>query len=162
MSRFQKFVFLLSTLCASIFISAIAHADVEIAELRDMRADAAEASKANSLMLVIATVGDCVYCEVVKEEFLKPLMASGELDGVAIVRELPLDGLDITDLEGRMVEPVDIGNRYGARFSPTVFFLSPDGKVLHEPIVGLQSRDFYGFYLEKAIAKAKRKLNADS
>jgi len=162
MYRIKHIVVTLLTLTGLFGGSATLRADQDIPELRDMRAAAARASETNSLILVIATVGDCVYCEVVKDDFLLPLMASGELDDVAIVRELQLDGLELIDLKGKAVDPVEIGNRYGARFSPTVIFLSPDGKVLHEPIVGLQSRDFYGFYLEKAISKARRRLNAQS
>jgi len=118
---------------------------VLIPEVSDIRADAAAAKAEGGLIVVITTQEGCVYCEIVKEDFLQPLIRSGELDGVAVVRELAMDG-----------------DSYGASFSPTVLFLSPAGEALHPPIVGVQSTDFYGYYLERAIAKAHKALGLGS
>jgi len=133
-----------------------------IPEISDIRIDAADARSESGLIVVIATFSDCHYCEVVKEEILQPLLLSGELDGVAVVREIAMDGIEIKDFAGKRQDPGRFADEYGAQFSPTVFFLSPAGEALHPPIVGVQSIDFYGFYLEKAIAKAHKALGLGS
>jgi hypothetical protein len=45
----------------------------------------------------------------------------------------------------------------GVRFAPTVAFLGPDGE-LAERLLGYQSADFYGAYLDDRIAEAAAKL----
>lgn len=128
----------------------------------DIRTDAATAKAQGSIVVIVTTQEYCTYCEFVKNDFLQPLLMSGELDGKAVVRELALDGLDVKDFSGKSADAGEFGGRYGAQFSPTVIFLGHDGGELHPPIIGVQSRDFYGYYLERAIEKAYKALDFGS
>jgi len=101
---------------------------VMIPEISDLRRDAADAKSETGLIVVIATLENCYYCEVVKDEILQPLIRSGELGGVAVVRELAMDGLEIKDFTGEAQDPGRFADDYGARFSPTMLFLSPTGQ----------------------------------
>lgn len=53
--------------------------------------------------------------------------------------------------------PAALAASLGIRFAPTVAFFGPDGE-LAERLVGYQSADFYGAYLEQRIATASTAL----
>ncbi|GEM_PF-1881933 len=122
--------------------------------ISDLERDAVLARQQQLMLIVLVTLPECPYCEYIKEHHLAPMVGSGELDNIALVRELNLSSVSFVDFNGTRIEPADFANRYATAFSPTVLFLSPTGEQLHEPIIGMASRDYYGFYLARAIKKS--------
>ncbi|MGH1540294.1 MAG: thioredoxin fold domain-containing protein [Arenicella sp.] len=98
---------------------------------------------------------DCIYCERVKEEFLQPLSKSDDYgDKVHIVRVSLDSGEYLQGPDNKDVETTEFCGRYEANFSPTVLFLNGQGQQIAEKIVGINSSDFYGYYLEKSLKAA--------
>ena len=155
MSTLIKIVFmaLLSVCSGNLFA-----ADRPIEIVSDIASDAADAQQNDLILIVLVTLPDCTVCEHVKAHYLEPMIRNGALDGIALVREVGLAGISFTDFDGAAIEPTEFAHRYAAAFSPSVLFLAPDGTQLHEPLIGMESRDFYGFYLDKAIAKSSQKI----
>ena len=120
--------------------------------------DADQAIQQQKMIVVLVTQPDCTSCEYVKAHHVEPMLSNGTFSDVAIIRELDLSGISFTDFSGNEVEPQTFALRYSANFSPSVLFLAPDGGELHKPIVGVSSRDYYGYYLEKAIKKSAEKI----
>lgn len=50
--------------------------------------------------------------------------------------------------------------RPGVRVTPTVFFFEATGVQVADPIVGAMLDDFYGVYLDEALATAKHAIVA--
>jgi hypothetical protein len=48
--------------------------------------------------------------------------------------------------------------RYGAEVMPTLLFLDGKGRELADRIVGISNIEYYGFYLDKAIASATKAM----
>lgn len=104
------------------------------------------------IVLMFSTPG-CPWCERLRRDHLRHLARDQHRLGV-IVAELDL--LDREPLaDGRT--PAAIAGALGVRVAPTVLFLGPDGE-LAERLVGYQSADFYGAYLDERIAEAAAKL----
>ncbi|MFT5658998.1 MAG: thioredoxin-related protein [Gammaproteobacteria bacterium] len=113
-----------------------------------------EARQAKLVVIVLVTQPDCSFCEYVKSHHIEPMIRNNTLANIAVIRELDLEGISVTDFSGAAIEPGEFARRYDAEFSPSVLFLSADGAQLHEPIIGVGSRDYYGYYLDQAIEKS--------
>ena len=140
----------------SIFSSAYVNASMVL--LDDLPKDAAHAEKNGLMLLVLVTLPTCPVCEYVKEHHIEPMTQAGDFSKTAIVRELSLETHIMTDFNGERVSSVAFARRYKIDFAPAILFLSEKGEQLHEPIVGMSSRDYYGFYLNRAIKKSVKKL----
>ena len=55
----------------------------------------------------------------------------------------------------------DVAARFDTDLTPTLLFLAPDGSELAPRILGVNTLELFGFYLDRAIASARVRLNAD-
>jgi thioredoxin-related protein len=138
----------------------LARAQPPLAEAGDLQQLAGEIRARNVPLVLVVWARDCVYCRVLDQEILRPLLASGELDGRAILRKLDLDGAGVRDFDGQPVDGWSFAGRYQARLTPTVLFLDAAGNELTERLVGISNVDFYPAYLERAIDAAGARLRA--
>ncbi len=119
-----------------------------------------ELSKSSKLpiVLLVEQTG-CHYCDIVSEEFLNPLQNSERFRDKAIFRRISLDfGETITGLNKIDITTDAFCEDYGASFTPTVLFLDGNGNSLTDKILGMSSRDYYGYDLENSIHKAYNTL----
>jgi thioredoxin-related protein len=128
-------------------------------EAKNLQLDAATAKEKNMVVVVLVTIPNCSFCEYIKHEVMEPMIKAGDFDGIAVARELSLQDYSIVDFDGTTIKVNNFANRYSADFAPMMLFLSSTGDQLHKPIIGLSSRDYYGFYLEEAIKKSVDNLN---
>ena len=113
-------------------------------------------------IVLVVSRAECPYCELLKREILQPMLISGDYDGRVLIRELLIDSeLPVRDFDGRAVVPDALAERYRARLTPTVLFLDNRGRELTERIIGINTVDFYGYYLDAAIDAAGAHLAAD-
>jgi thiol-disulfide isomerase/thioredoxin len=126
------------------------HEDV-LREVTDLRA---EADRGQPILVEFALTG-CPSCRVAEEQFLKPMIRSGDYEGKVLIRKLRMDrGNMVVDFDGREISVRQLAQRYGVYLAPTVVMLGPTGEVLADPVVGLKTVDFYGGYLYRAIDRA--------
>jgi thioredoxin-related protein len=111
-------------------------------------------------LVLVVWAHDCPYCKVLDEQILRPLQASGELAGRALLRKIDLDGAGLVDFDGQRIDSWSFANRYRAQLTPTVLFLDADGNELAERMVGISNVDFYPAYLDRAIDAAGKRLRA--
>jgi hypothetical protein len=122
----------------------------------DLAADARAAAQERKPLLLFFDREECPYCEQALREYLVPMAAEGA--SRALFRQVEIDRtLAVVDFDGRASTHRAIAERYGVRLSPTVVVVDARGQPLAEPIVGLMP-DFYGAYLDAALAGAQAKL----
>ena len=115
------------------------------------------AANPNEVIVLMVSQEHCGYCVRVKEDYLKPLL---QTENAPPVRVLHLDKTDtLVDFDGQQRSGSLIASRLGGRFTPTLLFVDGQGQALHDPIVGLTTPEYYGYYLDEAIAKSRKKLN---
>ncbi|MBY4896588.1 thioredoxin [Cupriavidus sp. AU9028] len=120
----------------------------------DLAAHAAAAAARKEPLVVLVTLPGCQYCETVRRHYLAPLAAEA---GIA-AREVDMTAVTpLRAFETSQTTPRDWARQQGVRVAPTVLFLGPDGRTLAPPLVGLQP-DFYGAYLDQALAQARERL----
>ncbi|AOU99423.1 hypothetical protein BI364_00075 [Acidihalobacter yilgarnensis] len=135
------------------FLSAGVYAGGQLPEARDLAAVAADAG--TRPILIEVAQRDCPYCAVVREDFLEPMILSGDYRDRVVMLQLHRDsGQSLKGFDGAQIEPEDFAARYHITVTPTVLLLGPDGRLLTPPLVGLSTPDFYGAFLDEAIDQA--------
>ncbi len=119
--------------------------------------DAARRAQAQGqpLVLLISLPG-CVYCELVRRNYLMPLLPEANLQAWQ---------LDITNrsalllgFDGLPSTAAHQAKAFKASLTPTVLFLGSLGQELAERLVGIAVPDFYGAYLEQRLTTARKAL----
>jgi thioredoxin-related protein len=146
-------------ICLFILVTPYVYATSQLELADDFSRIEGMSKESKQMVIVMVTQPDCSFCEYVKSAHIEPMLRKGTLENIAIVRELDLSGIAFTDFSGDSINPGQFARRYNAEFSPSLLFLSANGDQLHEPIIGVGSRDYYGYYLDKAIEKSAKLLN---
>jgi hypothetical protein len=132
----------------------------ELPPARDLAADAAASAKGRLPILLFFDRDDCPFCERALREYIVPFSRE-EWKGRALFRQVAIDRtLPVRDYDGTVTTHKALAERYGVAFSPTVLVVDGRGRKLAEPIVGLTTLDFYGAYVQDALAAGARKLRA--
>ncbi|RMG30258.1 MAG: hypothetical protein D6721_04240 [Gammaproteobacteria bacterium] len=147
-------------LCLVGFGTAHAAGVTAVPRVQDLQALGREARARGLPILLAFMASDCAYCETVEEDFLVPMLISGDYDDRVLIRKVVIDGNAwLRDFDGRRIDPEDLARRYGVRMTPTLLFLDPGGREIAERMVGLTTPDFYGGYIDAGIAQARRHLH---
>jgi len=132
---------------------------VKVREAADLQAVGNEARVRKLPILIMFSMRDCQYCDVVREEFLKPMLRSGDYVDRVIMLELYSDSdAQLRDFNGQLISSSDLIQRYKAGFAPTVVFLDSQGNEQAERLIGITTRDFYGGFLDEAIDESLQRL----
>ena len=144
----------LSSLIALVFSLKLSAAETltDAADLQRLGA-----SDPQEVIVLMISQDNCGFCVRVKEDYIKPMLAS---DNHPPVRILHLGkNQQVVDFDGETRAADSIANRLGGRFTPTLLFVDAKGNTVHDPIVGLTTPEYYGYYLDEAIADSRKRLN---
>jgi thioredoxin-related protein len=115
------------------------------------------ACKGQPLVLMFGS-STCPYCSVVRSLYMVPLPEEKRYAGI-VVRELETDSdTQVIDFSGKPTTMRKLADSYGVYLVPTVAVFGPDGKQVGKESVGISNEDFYGFYLDEAIAAGASKV----
>ncbi|MCS6995842.1 MAG: thioredoxin family protein [Casimicrobiaceae bacterium] len=121
---------------------------------QNLSADAREARLSGKPILLFFSLTGCPYCRGALREALVPMYRDPKWGSRLLFRQIVIDrNTPLIDFDGKRVRPLDVAERLGGRFAPTVVIVDPAGQPLGEPLVGLASVDFYSTYVEQ-LAKA--------
>lgn len=137
--------------------------DVKVLEASDLAAVGEQAHDKRLPILLMFSAEHCSYCIQLEEDFLKPMLRSGDYEDRVLIRKMKIDGYDkVRDFDGERVAAADFADRYSVFVTPTVVFIDGDGMELAEKRVGLTTPDFYGGYLDQSIEQALNILRRDT
>lgn len=133
----------------------------ELLSAANLRAEAEQAARTGSPLIVIYSRADCRFCQTIKRDFLEPMAKDPKLAKRIVIREIGQDrDTPLTDFQGNPTTHAAFTAKEKIKLVPVVAFYGPNGRKLAEPIVGARLADFYQTYLDEAIDQASRKLKA--
>jgi len=136
--------------------------NVKIHEVKDLAAVGEQAAARRLPILLMFSAEHCTYCTRLEEDFLKPMLRSGDYDDRVLIRKMKIDSYDkVRDFKGDKVSAAEVADRYNVFVTPTVVFIDGNGMELAEKRVGLTTPDFYGGYLDQSIKEALNILRRD-
>ena len=131
----------------------------KVTRTTDLRADARLATSRQVPLLVMFSQADCPFCFTLTEEILQPMLISGDYTDRVVIRELMIDGdRDIIDFSGKPIDPREVFSRHSLFVTPTILLFDSNGNEVGERQVGINTVDYYGYYLDKAIDAALKKI----
>lgn len=132
-----------------------AQAAVDVPYGTDLQQDGRQATARRLPILLVFSAVSCGYCRQLEDEFLEPMLISGEYTDKVIIRRLLLDiGQHATDFDGMQREAGAIATRYRAWLTPTIVFLDGTGREVAERIKGINTPELFGGYLDACIDTA--------
>jgi len=113
----------------------------------------------NKIILLEVSASDCGYCELLEEEFIKPMLRSGDYTDV-LIRKIDMDSFHmIRGFSGDKTSPDELARHLKVSFTPTLLFFDGHGNEISQRIPGINSLDLYGGYLDQAITTGLQKIN---
>ncbi|MHB8345828.1 MAG: thioredoxin family protein [Acidiferrobacterales bacterium] len=147
-------------LLLSLVVPLAAAAGLPVA--RNLHADGQLAARERLPVLVFFYAHSCAYCKEVDELYLQPRYADAAYRKKVIFREVNIrSGRALRDFSGKMTSAAAFASRYGVSLTPTIKLLDAHGREVVPSLVGVASPDFYGSYLDAAVAAADNKLRTD-
>lgn len=112
------------------------------------------AARGEPLVLLVSLPG-CPFCELVRRNYLLPMRA----EGLAAWQINTHDrSRKVVDFAGKPSSGAQLAAAWQVRVTPTVLFLDSRGTEIAPRLEGIAVPDFYGAYLDDALAIARRKL----
>jgi thioredoxin-related protein len=137
---------------ALISFSACAYAGGEVPVSKNLSEMGRQASKGQLPIMMMVSQAHCSFCEKLKEEILEPMMISGDYTDKVIITELLMDSYsNITGFDGSDIHPSDIASSYKVWVTPTLLFLDADGNEVHPRMLGVNTIEMYGYYIDESI-----------
>ena len=131
---------------------------VELKTVSDFSQLGKTARAKNKIILLEVSASHCDYCELLEEEFLKPMLRSGDYNDV-LIRKIDMDSYhEIKDFSGASTSPDDFTRRHKVTLTPTILFFDGHGNEISPRILGINSLDLYGGYLDDAIKSGLQKI----
>lgn len=132
---------------------------VEIQQVQDFTAITQEARNSGKLIMLEMSASYCGYCRTLEEEIIKPMLRSGDYNHV-LIRKLEIDShYSMNHPSGKKTSPAQLANQFKVFVTPTLIFLDGEGKEVSERILGVNSLDYYGAYVDEALQKGLRSLH---
>ena len=136
-----------------------AAASVEVPYGTDLYTDGRLAQERQLPILLVFSAISCGYCRQLEDEFLEPMLISGEYADKVVIRRLLLDiGQHATDFDGTQREAGAIATRYKAWMTPTIVFIDGNGREVAQRMTGINTPELFGGYLDACIDTALLKL----
>jgi len=110
------------------------------------------------IIMLEVSASYCEYCELLEEEFIKPMLRSGDYNNV-LIRKIEMDSFVlIKDFSGETSTPEEFTRRLKVKLTPTLLFFDGHGHEVAPRILGINSLDLYGGYLDDAIKIGLQKI----
>lgn len=128
-----------------------------IQEIDNFKEISIEMQNSKRPLLLAFRADYCTYCRQLENEYLIPMDKSSDYHQRVIIRAFNLGKTEtVTDFSGEKISADDFLAKHGISITPTLVFLNATGTHVAEPLLGFNSPDFYGAYLENAIDTAHR------
>ena len=107
-------------------------------------------------ILLLFSQAFCESCHRIKDEILNPMLLNEDDTNRVIMREMLIDeGQTFIDFDGSQKETRELFVDYDMVVTPTLILLDHTGKQLGDKLIGLNTVELYGWYLENAIVYAR-------
>ena len=132
---------------------------VEIQSSRDFQALGRQAKHENKIIFLEVSASYCGYCKTLEEHIIKPMLRSGDYDHYVLFRKIEIDSyLSIKDFDGEKTSPSQFALKRKASLTPTLLFIDSNGQEVSERIVGVNTLELYGGYVDEALLKGHQKI----
>jgi len=132
---------------------------VEIKYAKNFASLKQQAKQSNKVILLEMSASTCGYCITLEEEIIKPMLRSGDYDNV-LIRKLDIDSHYLmNDMNGKKSSAFELSSKMGVYVTPTILFLDGNGNEVSERIIGVNTLEMYGGYVDDALIQGQKVIN---
>ena len=132
---------------------------VEIKYVSDFSRLAEVARSEGKIILLEVSASYCEYCDMLEEEFIKPMLRNDDYTGDVLIRKIDMDSYyNISNFSGDNTTPDKFTKHLNVRLTPTILFFDGNGNEVSQRILGINSIDLYGGYLDDALKTGLQKI----
>lgn len=132
------------------------NSNVAIQEVHDYEMLLEQAKQYNKVILLEMSASYCGYCKQLEEEILKPMLISGDYKDV-LIRQLKIDSYYSINMPGKQsITASEFARNKRIIVTPTLLFLNYRGEEVAKRIIGINSVDYFGAYVDDALQRAKQ------
>lgn len=134
-------------------------ADLEVPMAVNFYQDA-RVSQINTIPILVVFFDEhCTYCERLEEQFLRPMLLNEQYRDKVLIRKVEIGGEQtLINFHGGKMTHAKFAARYRVELTPTLILVDRYGRQLVESIVGLNTVEFFGWYLDQAIDESQKML----
>jgi thioredoxin-related protein len=160
------FILLIQLFASPVFASELEEDEeslpyVVIQYVTDFSALAQVARDENKIIMLEVSASYCGYCDLLEEEFIKPMLRNDYYSEIALIRKIDLDSYQtIIDFSGNETTPDVFARNIEVALTPTILFFDGNGKEVSPRILGINSLDLYGGYIEDGLNSGLLKINS--
>ncbi|MCP3687614.1 MAG: hypothetical protein GY784_04295 [Gammaproteobacteria bacterium] len=126
--------------------------EVEVINVEDFSQLARQAGAEQKLIMLEISATYCSFCLKLEEEIIKPMLRSGDYDSNVLIRKFDIDTLSkLRDFNGSPISRTNLAKRWDVKITPTLIFLNSQNQEVSERILGVNSLDYFGGYVDDAI-----------
>jgi thioredoxin-related protein len=132
---------------------------VEILEINDFQALGRLAKKEGKVIFIEMSASYCGYCKTLEEFIIKPMLRSGDYEDFVLIRKMDIDSrYTIKDFDGSKTSPASFAYQRDVSLTPTLLFLDDQGNEISERILGVNTLELFGAYVEEGLQQGYRKI----
>jgi thioredoxin-related protein len=132
---------------------------VKIESTDDLQALGRQALAEDKVILIEMSASYCGYCRTLEENIIKPMLRSGDYEDYVLIRKLDIDSYyTLRGFDGAEISPSKYAFAMNAQLTPTLLFLDGNGNEVSERIVGINTLEMYGDYVDNALLEGHRKI----
>ncbi len=134
---------------------------VEIKYVTDFSQLAEEARNEGKIILLEVSASYCDYCDMLEEEFIKPMLRNNDYKADVLIRKIDMDSYyKISNFSGDHTTPDKFTRHLKVQLTPTLLFFDGNGNEVSQRILGINSLDLYGGYIDDAIKTGLQKIRS--
>lgn len=127
----------------------------------DFSALAQVARDEGKIIMLEVSSSYCDYCELLEEEFIKPMLRNDYYHRIVLIRKIDIDSYrTIADFSGNKTTTDIFARDLDVKLTPTILFFDGNGKEVSQRILGINSLDLYGGYIEDGLNNGLRKIKS--
>lgn len=134
---------------------------VVIQYAEDFSAIAQQARNEGKIIMLEVSASYCGYCELLEEEFIKPMLRNEDYAAVVLIRKIDLDSYQtIADFSGNETTPGAFARDLKVTLTPTILFFDGFGNEVSKRILGINSLELFGGYIEDNLNTGLQKIKS--
>jgi thioredoxin-related protein len=159
-SRINKFYFLSGFLiCLLLSYKTAAVTTIKVKQINNLQVETQLAKEKNLPLLVLFSLSHCPFCKLIKEDFLIPMIISGDYKDKIMIREMNIEeNPDIIDFSGITKSSYVFAKEMEISLFPTMVFVDYQGCKLAQSIKGINTPSLFGGRIDDAIDEANKKI----
>ncbi len=131
-------------------------AEVQVQTVEDLRVLKQQAENKKLPILLMFTAEDCEYCDALRNNYLLPMIKSGDYKSTILIRQVYIeDYAYLRNAKGELISGDVLALKYDVDITPTILFLNSKGHELAPRLIGIGNIYYFGETLDKHIAIAK-------